>query len=154
MTDSTQNQNAQNYNGVIGSDDPNNNDFTNSQFTNNNNNPNYNANEDLMKDINDFLTKERYLPDYDIIRINEMNLNKSDAIFLNNKLPDGRLIYSKGNSNKISGKGVAIYMKHKWEKHIGSIDSPTDNILSVTLVFKQCRIIITQIYMPPNDATA
>ncbi|PKB91937.1 hypothetical protein RhiirA5_446866 [Rhizophagus irregularis] len=59
MTDSTQNQNAQNYNGVIGSDDPNNNDFTNSQFTNNNNNPNYNANEDLMKDINDFLTKER-----------------------------------------------------------------------------------------------
>ncbi|PKY35720.1 hypothetical protein RhiirB3_456968 [Rhizophagus irregularis] len=131
MTDSTQNQNAQNYNGVIGSDDPNNNDFTNSQFTNNNNNPNYNANEDLMKDINDFLTKERYLPDYDIIRINEMNLNKSDAIFLNNKLPDGRLIYSKGNSNKISGKGVTIYMKHKWEKHIGSIDSPTDNILSV-----------------------
>ncbi|PKB93905.1 hypothetical protein RhiirA5_440034, partial [Rhizophagus irregularis] len=57
-TDSTQNQNAQNYNGAIGGDDSNNNDFTNSQFINNNNNPNYNANEDLMKDINDFLTKE------------------------------------------------------------------------------------------------
>ncbi|CAG8711128.1 666_t:CDS:1 [Rhizophagus irregularis] len=147
-----------------------------------------------MRDINDFLTKERCrfqendrqqsqlifpslsfathningiktnvdkfhlllqdLPDYDIIGINETNLDKSDAISLNNKLPDGRLIYSKGNSNKISGKGVAIYMKHKWKKHIGSIDSPTDNILSVTLVFKQCRIIITQIYMPPNDTTA
>ncbi|CAB4402518.1 unnamed protein product [Rhizophagus irregularis] len=177
-TDSTQNQNAQNYNGAIGSD---------------NNNLNYNANEDLMRDINDFLTNERCrfqendrqqsqlifpslsfathningiktnvdkfhlllqdLPDYDIIGINETNLDKSDAIFLNNKPLNGRLVYSKGNSNKISEKGVAIYMKHKWEKHIGSIDSPTDNILSVTLVFKQCRIIITQIYMPPNDAT-
>ncbi|GET65916.1 hypothetical protein GLOIN_2v1820860 [Rhizophagus irregularis DAOM 181602=DAOM 197198] len=144
-TDSTQIQTAQNYNRAIGSDDPNNNDFTDSHFTNNNNNLNYNANENLMRDINDFLTKERCrfqendrqqsqlifpslsfathningiktnvdkfhlllqdLPDYDIIGINETNLDKRDAIFLNNKLPNGRLIHSKGNSDKISGKG-------------------------------------------------
>jgi exonuclease III/ribonuclease HI len=91
------------------------------------------------------------LSDHDIIGLNETNISKREGLFINKSLTEGTIIWSKTNNNKHKGKGTAIYFKNKWAKHIGKVSNPEENILIVTLYFKQCIIIIAQIYMPPND---
>ncbi|PKB95764.1 DNase I-like protein [Rhizophagus irregularis] len=92
------------------------------------------------------------LKDFDIIGLNETNLSPKDGKYINNILNEGHIIWSKCDSIKKKGKSMALFMKVKWAKHIGKILNPTDNILYVQLIFKQCSISIVQVYMPPNDA--
>ncbi|CAB4480688.1 unnamed protein product [Rhizophagus irregularis] len=91
------------------------------------------------------------LKDFDIIGLNETNISPKDGKYINNELNEGHIIWSKCDPIKKKGKDMALYMKDKWAKHIGKILNPTDNILYVQLIFKQCSISIVQVYMPPND---
>ncbi|EXX64728.1 hypothetical protein RirG_140060 [Rhizophagus irregularis DAOM 197198w] len=91
------------------------------------------------------------LKDFNIIGLNETNISPKDGKYINNELNEGHIIWSKCDPIKKKGKDMALYMKDKWAKHIGKILNPTDNILYVQLIFKQCSISIVQVYMPPND---
>ncbi|CAG8623627.1 1811_t:CDS:2 [Rhizophagus irregularis] len=78
------------------------------------------------------------LKDFNIIGLNETNISPKDGKYINNELNEGHIIWSKCDPIKKKGKDMALYMKDKWAKHIGKILNPTDNILYVQLIFKQC----------------
>lgn len=92
------------------------------------------------------------LNDIDIISFNETNILKKEHI--NKKLKDGIIYYSKKTNNKYKDSGVVVYMKYKWAKHVKKIDNPNNYTIMIILYFKQCNIVILQIYMPSNDADA
>lgn len=62
--------------------------------------------------------------DFDIIGLNETNLSPKDGKYINNALNEGHLIWSKCDPIKKKGKGMVLYMKDKWVKHIGKILNP------------------------------
>ncbi|CAB4417575.1 unnamed protein product [Rhizophagus irregularis] len=60
------------------------------------------------------------LKDFDIIGLNETNLSPKDGKYINN----ASFNMSKCDLIKKKGKGMALYMKDKWAKHIGKILNP------------------------------
>lgn len=48
----------------------------------------------------------------------------------------GRIIWSKGNSDKLKGKGIAIFVSNKWAAHIGKITHHNEFMITVKFQFK------------------
>lgn len=52
---------------------------------------------------------------HDIIELNETNITLYEGYHINKQITSGRIIWSKGNPQKLKEKGVVIYMSNKWE---------------------------------------
>ena len=87
-----------------------------------------------------------------IIGVSETNVNKKEGNFLNKDI-DNYIGFWSERDSKVKGSGVAIFLDHNWEKHVGQTLSNSPYDIEVECFFKGVTFHFVQVYLPPNDPT-
>jgi hypothetical protein len=71
-----------------------------------------------------------------IVGLCETNISEKEGKAFIKTIYDYRCIWSKQEKDKIKGKGTAILVSKKWEKHIAQIENLIANFIKIRMDFK------------------
>ena len=88
--------------------------------------------------------------DIDIIGLSETKLNLANSDWAFKDYRNKFKCFSSTNSIHPQGSGVSLLIEKDMAKHVFSVKKIKGHIIAATLLFRQSRIIIIQVYLPCN----
>ena len=107
------------------------------------------TNQQKFETLGQWLNEEAF----DIIAVTETNMDRKEGFFVGKKVENFKFFWSDISIDKKKGLGVAIGIKHNWEKYLGGIDRISEFMIVARFYFRNMELVIIAIYIPPNNGS-